>query len=71
MYDLTGDSKTAVRIGFNRFQSAATTTFASLYDPANALIIQTRAPWVDKNHDGIAQGNPGCNFATGHFFTGK
>jgi hypothetical protein len=64
IYDLTGDGKTAARIGFNRFQSAATTTFASLYDPANALIIQTTAPWVDKNHDNIAQGNPGCNFQT-------
>jgi len=64
VYDLTGDGKTAVRFGFNRFQSAATTTFASLYDPANALIIQTTAPWTDKNKDNIAQGNRGCNFAT-------
>jgi hypothetical protein len=64
IYDLTGDGKTAVRFGFNRFQSAATTTFASLYDPANALIIQTTAPWTDKNRDDIAQGNPGCIFAT-------
>jgi hypothetical protein len=64
IYDLTGDGKTAARIGFNRFQSAATTTFASLYDPANALLIQTTAPWIDKNHDGIAQGNPGCSFTT-------
>ena len=58
VYDLTGDGKTAVRFGFNRFQSAATTTFASLYDPANALIIQTTAPWTDKNRDNIAQGAP-------------
>jgi hypothetical protein len=63
VYDLTGDGKTAVRFGFNRFQSAATTTFASLYDPANAHIIQTPAPWNDKNKDNIAQGNRGCNFA--------
>ena len=64
IYDLTGDGKTAVRFGFNRFQSAATTTFASLYDPANALVIQTTAPWTDKNRDNIAQGIPGCSFAT-------
>jgi hypothetical protein len=64
VYDLTGDGKTAVRFGFNRFQSAATTTFASLYDPANALNIQTTAPWNDKNKDNIATGVRGCNFAT-------
>jgi hypothetical protein len=64
VYDLTGDGKTAVRFGFNRFQSAATTTFASLYDPANALVSVATAPWNDKNHDGIAQGSPGCSFAT-------
>jgi hypothetical protein len=63
VYDMTGDGKTAVRFGFNRFQSAATTTFASLYDPANALLIQTTAPWTDKNRDNIAQGIPGCSFA--------
>ena len=63
VYDLIGDGKTAVRFGFNRFQSAATTTFAGLYDPANALIIQTTAPWKDRNGDNIAQGNPGCSFA--------
>ena len=64
VYDLTGDGKTAVRVGFNRFQAAATTTFASLYDPANALQIQFTAPWTDKNGDNIAQGERGCNFAT-------
>jgi hypothetical protein len=64
VYDLTGDGKTAVRFGFNRFQQAATTTFASLYDPANALVVFATAPWTDKNKDNIAQGNPGCSFAT-------
>ncbi|HKF69065.1 MAG TPA: carboxypeptidase regulatory-like domain-containing protein [Vicinamibacterales bacterium] len=63
VYDLTGDGKTAVRFGFNRFQQAATTTFASLYDPANALVVFATAPWTDKNKDNIAQGNPGCSFA--------
>jgi hypothetical protein len=64
VYDLTGDGKTAVRFGFNRFQSAATTTFASLYDPANALNVFAIAPWIDKNGDNIAEGTPGCNFQT-------
>ena len=64
VYDLTGDGKTAVRFGFNRFQQAATTTFASLYDPANALVVFATATWNDKNLDKIAQGAPGCSFAT-------
>ena len=63
VYDLTGDGKTAVRFGYNRFQQAATTTFASLYDPANALVVFASAPWNDKNKDNIAQGAPGCSFA--------
>jgi hypothetical protein len=64
VYDLTGDGKTAVRFGYNRFQQAATTTFASLYDPANALVVFATAPWTDKNKDNIAQGAPGCSFNT-------
>src|SRR5262249_23675561 len=63
VYDLTGDGKTATRFGYNRFQQAATTTFASLYDPANALVLTFVAPWTDKNGDKIAQGSPGCSFA--------
>jgi len=64
VYDLMGDGKTAIRFGYNRFGVAATTTLASLYDPANAVNITTNAQWVDKNGDGIAQGTRGCNFAT-------
>jgi hypothetical protein len=64
VYDLTGAGRTAVRFGYNRFQQAATTTFASLYDPANALVLSVTAPWNDKDHDNIAQGAPGCDFAT-------
>jgi hypothetical protein len=64
VYDLTGDGKTAIKFGYNRFQQAATTTFASLYDPANALVLFATAPWNDKNKDNIAQGAPGCNFAS-------
>jgi hypothetical protein len=64
VYDLFGNSKTAIRAGYNRFGVAATTTLASLYDPANAVIITASAPWTDKNGDGIAQGSNRCNFAT-------
>src|SRR5438132_1462369 len=64
VYDLFGSGKTAVRFGFNRFAAAATTTFASLYDPGNAIVIQTSAAWTDVNKDDIAQGSPGCVYLT-------
>jgi hypothetical protein len=64
VYDLFGDGKTAVRFGYNRFGVAATTTLASLYDPANGTIISATAPWTDKNGDNIAQGGFRCNFAS-------
>jgi len=64
VYDLFGNGKTALRFGYNRFGVAATTTLASLYDPANGVIITASAPWTDKNGDDIAQGSNRCNFAT-------
>ena len=67
VYDLMGDGKTAVRFGYNRFGVAATTTIASLYDPASGVVINAAgnnvAPWTDKNGDDIAQGSNRCNFA--------
>src|SRR3954465_873285 len=63
VYDLMGNGKTAVRFGYNRFGVAATTTLASLYDPANGVNITTSAPGPDKNGDDIAQGSNRCNFA--------
>jgi carboxypeptidase family protein len=64
VYDLMGNGKTALRFGYNRFGVAATTTLASLYDPANGVNITTTAPWTDKNGDDIAQGSNRCAFAT-------
>src|SRR5262249_33373209 len=68
VYDLMGDGKTAVRFGYTRFGVAATTTLASLYDPAAGTVINTAgnntAPWTDKNGDDIAQGSSRCNFAS-------
>src|ERR1041385_2184113 len=60
VYDLFGNGKTALRFGFNRFEAAATTGIASLYDPANMQFVQATAGWTDSNQDGIAQGAPGC-----------
>ena len=41
VYDLTGDGKTAVRVGYNKFVTAQTTGFAQLYNPT-ALTTQRR-----------------------------
>ncbi|HWW88068.1 MAG TPA: TonB-dependent receptor, partial [Vicinamibacterales bacterium] len=64
VYDLMGNGKTALRFGFNRYEAAATTTLASLYDPGNGSGITQTLTWVDVNHDDIAQGSPGCVFLT-------
>jgi len=64
VYDLFGNKKTAVRFGFNRFEAAATTALAELYDPANVANVTANAAWTDLNKDDIAQGSPGCIYQT-------
>ena len=64
VYDLRGDGKTAVKFGFNRYESAATTTLASLYDPAAGAGISTTLPWTDLNGNDAAEGAPGCVYLT-------
>ena len=60
VYDLFGNSKTAVKFSYNRFNESRTTFFAARYNP---LTVQTFAlPWTDANGDDIAQGELGCVF---------
>ena len=60
VYDLSGNGKTAVRAGFNKFVTAATTGFAQLYNPTALTTFDL--PWSDVNGDDIAQGERGCVF---------
>ena len=62
VYDIFGNGKTAVRAGFNKFMTAATTGFAQLYNPT-ASTTQT-LPWTDVNGDDIAEGERGCVYLT-------
>jgi hypothetical protein len=64
VYDLFGRGRTALRFGFNRFEAAAATGIASLYNPANMQFVQQSAAWTDVNRDDIAQGELGCAYLT-------
>ena len=64
VYDLFGNAKTAIRFGFNRFDAAAATNIAELYDPANAGYVQATAAWTNLANDDIAHGEPGCVYLT-------
>src|SRR5437870_12680041 len=62
VYDLFGNGKTAIRFGFNRFEAAAATNLAALYDPANAATVTFTTSWTDLNKDDVAQDSE-INFA--------
>ena len=63
VYDVFGTGKTAIRGGFNKFMTAATTGFSQIYNPT-ALQNDITLPWTDLNGDDIAQGERGCTFRT-------
>ena len=62
VYDVFGTGKTAIRAGFNKYMTGATTGFAQIYNPT-ALITQS-LPWTDINGDDVAQGERGCVYRT-------
>ena len=63
VYDVLGDGKTAIRVGFNRYMTGVTTGFAQIYNPT-ALVTSQNISWTDLNKDDIAQGERGCVYLT-------
>jgi hypothetical protein len=58
VYDLFGNSKTALKYSANRYNRPYTTTIAANYNP---LRPETRSlQWRDVNGDDVAQGERGC-----------
>ena len=54
VYDVFGNSKTAVKYSFNRYNDATTTSVADLFNPIT--IVTSSRNWIDLNRDDIAQG---------------
>jgi hypothetical protein len=62
VYDLFGNSKTALKASFNRYNESRTTQFAQKYNPLN--LDPRTLSWTDLNGDDIAQGVRGCTYQT-------
>jgi hypothetical protein len=54
IYDVFGDSKTAVKYSVNKYAASQTTTIASGFNPLSSSTA--RVSWTDLNGDDIAQG---------------
>jgi hypothetical protein len=62
VYDVFGDSRTAIKYSLNRYNRAQTTSIAAKYNPLVATA--TSLSWTDLNGDDIAQGERGCVYRT-------
>jgi len=62
VYDLFGNSKTALKYSVNRYNQARTTGVAADYNPLRSQTATLQ--WRDVNGDDVAQGERGCNFGT-------
>jgi hypothetical protein len=60
VYDVFGNSKTAVKFLANRYNQARTTGFAANYNPLASVTATLR--WTDLNKDDIAQGTLNCQY---------
>ncbi|MGH9384727.1 MAG: hypothetical protein ACRD2N_10615, partial [Vicinamibacterales bacterium] len=60
VYDLFGNSRTAIKASFNRYNESRTTFFANRYNPL--AVLSFPLPWTDVNGDDTAQGELGCAF---------
>ncbi len=62
VYDLFGNSKTALKASFNRYNESRTTFFANRYNPL--AIASANLSWTDLNGNDIADGPTGCTYLT-------
>lgn len=62
VYDLFGNSKTALKASFNRYNESRTTFFANRYNPL--AITSASLLWTDLNGNDIADGPTGCTYLT-------
>jgi hypothetical protein len=62
VYDLFGNSKTALKASFNRYNESRTTFFANRYNPL--AIASANLSWTDLNGNDIAEGSVGCTYLT-------
>jgi hypothetical protein len=53
--DLSGNGKTAVRVGINRFSASATDSLADSQNPGKGQTTSNSIPWTDMNGDNVVQ----------------